>query len=190
MELMREPPPLILKLKTMVFFLIFPLEEMILILLFLFLFLFFLFFSFNYTGQSLVEIADNGSGILEQDYEVVALKYTTSKVFISPFFFFPSSLTPPQLRSFKDLTGVNSFGFRGEALSSLCALCDLSITTRTAEQTVGNLLEYNQFSLSLSLSFVFLFTFNPFSLSHLSSLPPLPTERAFSKVKSQHQEGM
>lgn len=30
-----------------------------------------------------------------------------------------------------------TFGFRGEALSSLCAVADVSVVTRTAEQDVG-----------------------------------------------------
>lgn len=42
-----------------------------------------------------------------------------------------------KLREFADLVDVNSFGFRGEALNSLCALSSLSIVTRTAAQTAG-----------------------------------------------------
>jgi DNA mismatch repair ATPase MutL len=38
------------------------------------------------------------------------------------------------MSKFSDLAGLTSFGFRGEALSSLCALCDLSVVTRTREQ--------------------------------------------------------
>lgn len=44
---------------------------------------------------------------------ISALKYHTSK-----------------LNDYSDLLGVTSFGFRGEALSSLCSLADLTITTR------------------------------------------------------------
>ena len=56
-------------------------------------------------GMENIDVQDNGSGIEEQDYEAVALKHCTSK-----------------LRDFADLTTIDSFGFRGEALSSLCAL--------------------------------------------------------------------
>ncbi|KAF9002162.1 histidine kinase-like ATPase [Cyathus striatus] len=62
-----------------------------------------------------IEVIDNGSGIPEQDYESIALKHHTSK-----------------LETFTDLTILRTFGFRGEALSSLCALCEtLSVTTAT-----------------------------------------------------------
>ncbi len=59
------------------------------------------------------------TGIAPSDYSAIALKHWTSK-----------------LRSFSDLTSVHSFGFRGEALSSLCALGHLTVTTRTADQEV------------------------------------------------------
>ena len=39
-----------------------------------------------------------------------------------------------QLSKFSDLESLASFGFRGEALSSLCSLCHLSVVTRTHQQ--------------------------------------------------------
>lgn len=57
-------------------------------------------------GSELVEISDNGCGVAEENFEALTLKHHTSKI-----------------RDFSDLeVGVNTFGFRGEALSSLCAL--------------------------------------------------------------------
>ena len=41
---------------------------------------------------------------------------------------------PAQISAFGDLASLSSFGFRGEALSSLCAVADLSVVTRTADQ--------------------------------------------------------
>ena len=78
-------------------------------------------------GAELIEVADNGSGIAPEDYAAVAAKYHTSKI-----------------RSFKDVESVNSFGFRGEALSSLCAVSQLSITTRTSDEPVGTRLTFDQ----------------------------------------------
>ncbi len=56
-------------------------------------------------GMDTIEVHDNGSGIEEKDYEALGLKHYTSK-----------------LREFSDLSMVDTFGFRGEAVSSLCAL--------------------------------------------------------------------
>ena len=38
---------------------------------------------------------------------------------------------------------MSSFGFRGEALSSLCALGEMQITTRTVAQDVGTQLRFD-----------------------------------------------
>ena len=56
-------------------------------------------------GADSLEVIDNGVGVLPQNFAGLALKHHTSK-----------------LTTFDDLPGVETFGFRGEALSSLCAL--------------------------------------------------------------------
>ena len=60
-----------------------------------------------------IEVSDNGSGIDPQDYEKIALKHYTSKI-----------------QEFEDLENVVSYGFRGEALSSLCAMAKMTIVIR------------------------------------------------------------
>ncbi|XP_062136957.1 mismatch repair endonuclease PMS2 [Drosophila sulfurigaster albostrigata] len=64
-------------------------------------------------GLQGVEVSDNGCGVEESNLEGMTAKYHTSKI-----------------REFVDLLGVDTFGFRGEALSSLCALSDMTIVTR------------------------------------------------------------
>jgi DNA mismatch repair ATPase MutL len=51
-----------------------------------------------------------------------------------------------KLATYTDLTGLQTFGFRGEALSSLCALCDsVVITSATNEDApVGTILELDR----------------------------------------------
>ncbi|KAJ2845262.1 ATP-binding mismatch repair protein, partial [Coemansia brasiliensis] len=79
------------------------------------------------SGLTSIEVADNGSGIDEANYKSLCLKHWTSK-----------------LTSFEDLESVQSFGFRGEALSSLCAVSRVLVTTATRETApVGEQLEYN-----------------------------------------------
>ena len=56
-------------------------------------------------GLELVEVTDNGSGVTPANFASLTLKHHTSK-----------------LSEFDDLLSVSTFGFRGEALSSLCAL--------------------------------------------------------------------
>ncbi|GIL80762.1 hypothetical protein Vretifemale_9813 [Volvox reticuliferus] len=50
------------------------------------------------------------------------------------------------------LQSVSTYGFRGEALSSLCAVSELSVVTRTAEQVAGVRLEYDHEGLLTSQS--------------------------------------
>ncbi|XP_061191290.1 mismatch repair endonuclease PMS2-like isoform X2 [Saccostrea echinata] len=77
-------------------------------------------------GLESIEVSDNGSGVEESNFEGLTLKHHTSK-----------------LQDFTDLTNVATFGFRGEALSSLCALSSLTITTRHSDASVGTKLEFN-----------------------------------------------
>lgn len=63
-------------------------------------------------GAERVEVADNGSGIDPADFEALCLKYHTSK-----------------LSTFEELSSVTTLGFRGEAMSSMCSLARVKVTT-------------------------------------------------------------
>ncbi|KAK9891926.1 hypothetical protein WA026_017410 [Henosepilachna vigintioctopunctata] len=67
----------------------------------------------NEYGSEAIEVSDNGSGVLEDNFQVLTLKHYTSKI-----------------QEFSDLQCLETLGFRGEALSSLCALAELSIITK------------------------------------------------------------
>uniref|UniRef100_A0A8C4Z2Y4 PMS1 homolog 2, mismatch repair system component n=1 Tax=Gadus morhua TaxID=8049 RepID=A0A8C4Z2Y4_GADMO len=77
-------------------------------------------------GAELVEVSDNGKGVEEANFEGLTLKHHTSKI-----------------REFSDLIHVETFGFRGEALSSLCALSDLSVVTCHESAQVGTKLVFD-----------------------------------------------
>ncbi|KAG6918010.1 hypothetical protein DXG01_017020 [Tephrocybe rancida] len=79
---------------------------------------------FKQHGLKSIEVIDNGSGIPEQYHDSIALKHYTSK-----------------LSSFSDLATVRTFGFRGEALSSLCALSETLVVNTTTEPPMGVSLE-------------------------------------------------
>uniref|UniRef100_A0A7N9AZN2 PMS1 homolog 2, mismatch repair system component n=1 Tax=Mastacembelus armatus TaxID=205130 RepID=A0A7N9AZN2_9TELE len=77
-------------------------------------------------GAEQVEVSDNGKGVEEANFEGLTLKHHTSK-----------------LKDFSDLIHVETFGFRGEALSSLCALSDLSVVTCHESSQVGTKLVFD-----------------------------------------------
>ncbi|XP_068804422.1 PMS1 protein homolog 1 isoform X2 [Struthio camelus] len=68
----------------------------------------------NY-GFDKVEVRDNGSGIKVADVPVMAVKHYTSKI-----------------SSSEDLESLTTYGFRGEALGSICCISEVLITTKTA----------------------------------------------------------
>jgi len=72
------------------------------------------------SGFDLISVKDNGSGILKEDLEICLEKYTTSK-----------------LNTIDDLYGIESFGFRGEALSTIDSVSKLDIATSTTDDGVG-----------------------------------------------------
>ncbi|XP_075790290.1 PMS1 protein homolog 1 isoform X1 [Pelodiscus sinensis] len=68
----------------------------------------------NY-GFDKVEVRDNGDGIKAADVPVMAVKHYTSKI------------SCPE-----DLESLTTYGFRGEALGSICCIAEVLITTKTA----------------------------------------------------------
>jgi DNA mismatch repair protein MutL len=71
-------------------------------------------------GKSLIRVEDDGMGIAEDDMTILAQHHSTSK-----------------LSSAEDLFSIISFGFRGEALSSIAAVSELTIRSRTANSIAG-----------------------------------------------------
>ena len=72
-------------------------------------------------GISVIRITDNGSGISKDDIPMAFLRHSTSKI-----------------KSIEDLMNVSSLGFRGEALSSIAAVSQVELITKTADDFTGS----------------------------------------------------
>ena len=75
-------------------------------------------------GRTLLQVIDNGSGMSETDARMAFERHATSKI-----------------RQAQDLFSLRTMGFRGEALASICAVAQVEMQTRRAEDEVGTLLE-------------------------------------------------
>lgn len=71
-------------------------------------------------GKSYIRITDDGDGILEDDLEIAFKRHSTSK-----------------LSNADDLYRIMSFGFRGEALSSISTVSKVEVLTKTDKDEFG-----------------------------------------------------
>ena len=74
-------------------------------------------------GAEYIRITDNGCGIPSEDVKTAFLRHATSK-----------------LRSVEGLDGIETLGFRGEALASIAAVAKVTMRTRTEEDDFGTLI--------------------------------------------------
>ena len=72
-------------------------------------------------GISFIRITDNGCGIPRDEIALAFLRHSTSKI-----------------RTVEDLTTVASLGFRGEALSSIAAIAQVELITKTKDALLGS----------------------------------------------------
>lgn len=71
-------------------------------------------------GISFIRVTDNGEGIPKEQVRNAFLRHATSKI-----------------RNAEDLNHIHSLGFRGEALSSIAAVAQVEIMTKTRESLLG-----------------------------------------------------
>jgi len=81
------------------------------------------------SGSELLEVVDNGKGVALENYALLATRHATSKI-----------------REYEDLSNsLATFGFRGEALAGICAMGDMTVCTRTADDSMASLLVYDHY---------------------------------------------
>ncbi len=72
------------------------------------------------SGKNSIRVTDNGCGMTKEDASLSYVKHATSKI-----------------KSIEDIETVNTMGFRGEALSSISAVANVEITTKTKDELSG-----------------------------------------------------
>ncbi len=72
------------------------------------------------SGKKLIRVIDNGCGMAKDDAVLSFMKHATSKI-----------------KNIDDIETVRTLGFRGEALSSICAVANVEIITKTREELSG-----------------------------------------------------
>jgi len=71
-------------------------------------------------GLKEIKILDNGKGMSQADLLLSTVRHATSKI-----------------KEASDLECLSTFGFRGEALSSICSVSDVEIKSQSASETAG-----------------------------------------------------
>lgn len=72
-------------------------------------------------GKTYIRVTDNGKGIARDDLELAFERHATSKI-----------------RQINDLEKIYTMGFRGEALASIASISEMTIISKTEEDTFGN----------------------------------------------------
>src|SRR5947208_14159330 len=77
-------------------------------------------------GKKLIQIMDNGCGMVRDDAMLAFERHATSKI-----------------KNAEDLLSVSTLGFRGEALPSIASVSRLRLETRAADEPAGTVIEIN-----------------------------------------------
>ncbi len=78
-------------------------------------------------GKSLIQVVDDGTGMSEEDAKICIERHATSKI-----------------SDYKDLEAIKTFGFRGEALSSIAAVSLFELKTEKTGDELGTMIRNDE----------------------------------------------
>jgi len=77
----------------------------------------------NQSGKELIQVVDNGEGMLLEDLHLAFKRHATSKI-----------------ETIQDLEAIDSLGFRGEALPSIASVSQVEIKSKREEENLASVL--------------------------------------------------
>jgi DNA mismatch repair protein MutL len=118
-------------------------------------------------GLVLIRVADDGCGMDRRDAELCLTRFSTSKI-----------------ATLDDLKAIRTLGFRGEALSSIVAVADVDIITRTRHQIEGTRVQTSENGTTMELVGSPIGT----SVAVRGLFSRMPARRRFLKSRSRETE--
>lgn len=82
------------------------------------------------SGKTLIQVIDDGCGLSPSDAVTAFLRHATSKI-----------------KESEDLQYIKTFGFRGEALASICSVANVTLRTKREESELGYQVEFAESNL-------------------------------------------
>lgn len=85
-------------------------------------------------GKSIIQVVDDGVGMTEDDAKKCIERHATSKI-----------------KTIEDLERIQTFGFRGEALSAIASVSKIEIRTEMADEELGAMLKFDDEGLQFEI---------------------------------------